>query len=166
MNVALLTVSDRVSEGTTGDRSGPAMRDYVEARGDRVVEAACVADEAELISAWLIETAARPDVELILTSGGTGFAPRDVTPEATLAVLERQAPGIAEAMRAASAAHTPAAVLSRGVAGIRADTAVVNLPGNPKAVAECLDQVYEALRHGVNILAGRAEHPAHPSLDR
>jgi molybdenum cofactor synthesis domain-containing protein len=160
MKVAILTISDTSARGEREDRSGPAIRDFVEARGDTVIAADVIADEADQITARLLELADRSDAELILTTGGTGFAPRDVTPEATLAVIERPAPGIAEAMRLASLAKTPMGALSRGIAGIRGRTLMVNLPGSPRAVVECLEAVHAALVHGIDLLHERAAgHP-------
>jgi molybdenum cofactor synthesis domain-containing protein len=162
MRIAILTVSDGVAAGTRADESGPAVRRLVEAAGHEVVSAAVVADDRLAVSRHLIAEADSGRAELILTTGGTGFAPRDVTPEATRAVLERDAPGIAETMRAVSRAATPLAALSRAVAGIRGRVLIVNLPGSPRAVEECLGPLLASLAHGVDLLQERASGHPHP----
>ena len=162
MKIAILTVSDGVTSGARIDKSGPAIRDLVETAGHQVVATAVVPDERLAVSRFLLEHADTGEVELILTTGGTGFAPRDVTPEATRAILDREAPGITAAMLATSLAHTPMAALSRAVAGIRGRTLIVNLPGSPRAIAECLTPGFlKVLVHGVDLLRDRAggEHP-------
>lgn len=146
MRVAVLTVSDRASAGTYEDEAGPV----VASRFDEVVARAIVPDEREQIEAalrgWL------GDADVIVTTGGTGFGPRDVTPEATRAVIERETPGLAEAMRAAGMRHTPNAMLSRQVCGIAGSTLIINLPGSPKAALECLDALVETLPHAVEMM--------------
>jgi len=160
MRVAILTVSDGVAAGTRVDEGGPTVRRLVETAGHEVVSTAVVPDEPLAVSRRLIAEADAGRCELILTTGGTGFAPRDVTPEATRAVIDREAPGIAEAMRAVSFAATPLAVLSRAVAGIRGRVLIVNLPGSPRAVEECLPPLLVPLAHGVDLLQERAiGHP-------
>lgn len=150
---AVITVSDRGARGEREDASGPALAELLRARGYEVVATAIVPDEREQIEAALREQAAA-DVALVLTTGGTGFSPRDVTPEATAAVCERMAPGIPEAMRAASMGITPRACLSREVAGIVGRTLVVNLPGSPKAATENVEVVIGSLDHGLRMLRG------------
>ena len=149
---AVLTVSDRSFRGQRPDGAGPLVASLLGAAGYRVVETALVPDEQPEIEAALIRLADR--AALVVTTGGTGFSPRDVTPEATLAVCQRMAPGIPEAMRAASLAITPRAMLSRAAAGIRGGTLIVNLPGSPKAARENLEAVLPALEHGLKMLLG------------
>ena len=149
---AVLTVSDRSFRGERPDEAWPLAASLLEAAGYRVVETAVVPDEQPEIEAALIRLAG--EAALVITSGGTGFSPRDVTPEATAAVCQRMAPGIPEAMRAASLAVTPRAMLSRAAAGIRGGTLIVNLPGSPKAVRENLEAVLPALEHGLKMLSG------------
>lgn len=149
----VLTVSDRSSRGERTDTSGPALVALLEEKGYQVVGTKIVPDETEEIEQAL-KDAAEQDIALVLTTGGTGFAPRDVTPEATIAVCERMAPGIPEAMRAASLAITPRACLSREVAGICSRTLIINLPGSPKAAVENITAVIDAVGHGLRILRG------------
>ena len=152
----VITVSDRCFAGEREDLSGPALRDYLARQGFELLSPVIVPDEREQIEAALI-AAAEADAALVLTTGGTGFAPRDVTPEATLAVCERLVPGIPEAMRAASMKITPRAMLSRAAAGIRGRTLILNLPGSPSAALENLEPVLPAVLHGLKML--RAEGP-------
>jgi len=159
IRVGILTVSDRASRGEYQDLSGPEVRRLVEEKlGAEVVVEEIVPDEKEQIEAVLKRWADELDLELILTTGGTGFTPRDVTPEATKAVIEKEAPGLAEAMRAASLQKTPHAMLSRAVAGIRGRTLIVNLPGSPRAARENLEVILPALPHGLDLLRGRETH--------
>ena len=152
--IAILTVSDRSSRGERPDTSGSALAAEIAAQGWPVVKTQICPDEQPQISALLIEWAADPQVDVILTTGGTGFALRDVTPEATRAVIDREAPGIPEAMRAASLQITPHAMLSRSVAGTRGKTLIVNLPGSPKGAVENLRVLIPVLVHAVELLAG------------
>lgn len=151
---AVLTVSDRSSRGERPDGTGPEVVSLLEAAGYQVVETAVIPDEPEDIQKALTDLADRKKAALVVTAGGTGFSPRDVTPEATIAVCERLAPGIPEAMRAASLAVTPRAMLSRAAAGIRGRTLIVNLPGSPKAARENLEAVLPTLEHGLKMLLG------------
>ena len=151
---AVLTISDKGFRGERTDTSGPALRALLQEAGWEVVHSALLPDEQEQIQAALIDCADRLRVNLVLTTGGTGFSPRDVTPEATLAVCNRLTPGIPEAMRAASLAITPRAMLSRAAAGIRGGTLIINLPGSPKAARENLEAVLPALEHGLKMLLG------------
>lgn len=154
ITVGIITVSDKGSQGQREDKAGPDIKALVEEKGWQVTATTIIPDEQKVIEAKLIEYADELGVDVIFTTGGTGFSPRDVTPEATLAVIERQAPGIAEAMRWESLKITPMAMLSRAAAGIRGKTVIVNLPGSPKAVKECLAVILPALAHGVEILQG------------
>ena len=152
---AVLTVSDRSFRGERLDGGGPLVAGLLEKAGYAVVEAAIVPDERAQIEAALRKLADSGEVQLIATTGGTGFAPRDVTPEATVSVCERLAPGIPEAMRYASMGITPRAMLSRAQAGIRGGTLIVNLPGSPRAAQENLEAVLPTLEHGLELLTGR-----------
>ena len=151
---AVLTVSDRSFRGERPDEGGPLISAMLKDAGYEVLRTAVVPDEREEIARVLREWADAGDVRLILTTGGTGFSPRDVTPEATLSVCHRSTPGIPEAMRCASMAVTPRAMLSRAAAGIRGGTLIVNLPGSPKAAKENLESVLPPLDHGLQMLSG------------
>ena len=153
---AVLIVSDTRSAGTRTDETTPIVAELLQGAGVEVTATRLVADEHDEIAAALVELAGVCD--LVLTSGGTGFAPRDVTPEATRAVLDREAPGLAEAMRAETARVTPKAYLSRAVAGQRGRTVIVNLPGSPKGVRECLAVLLPLLPHALALSAGEGEH--------
>jgi molybdenum cofactor synthesis domain-containing protein len=148
----VITVSTSRAESGGADESGEAQVDFVEELGGKLVGREQLADDREEIEACLRRWANGGECDLVFTTGGTGFAASDVTPEATEAVLERRAPGIAEAMRAASAEHTPHWMLSRAVAGIRAAALIVNFPGNPKAIAETAAALAPALPHAVSLL--------------
>lgn len=152
IRVAILTISDRSARGERSDASGPALEETVTALGWEVMERAIVPDDLPMIGERLVEWAESGRVDLILTTGGTGFSRRDVTPEATRAVIERAAPGLAEAMRAASLQITPHAMLSRAVCGIRRQTLIVNLPGSPKGAVENLKVILPVLPHAIELL--------------
>lgn len=154
-NAAVLTVSDRCFRGERPDSAGPLVAKLLKDAGYQVVQTAIVPDEQPRIEQILREIAGAGSVQLLLTTGGTGFSPRDVTPEATLAVCTRLTPGIPEAMRCASMGVTNRAMLSRAQAGIRHGTLIVNLPGSPKAARENLEAVLPALAHGLEMLSGR-----------
>jgi len=149
----ILTISDRSSRGERADASGPALADLVRAQNWLVAEQAILPDEESAIRAALAGWADSGRFDVILTTGGTGFALRDVTPEATRAVIERDAPGLAEIMRSESMKKTPHAMLSRAVAGIRKRTLILNLPGSPKGALENLQTVLPVLSHAVQILS-------------
>jgi len=163
IQVGILTVSDRSALGERADASGPALAQAVADRlpGAAVKVTGIVPDDRGAISGTLIEWSDSLQIDLILTTGGTGFAPRDVTPEATRAVLDREAPGLAEAMRAASLLITPHAMLSRAVAGIRGRTLIVNLPGSPKGAVENLTTILPVLPHALELLQGSSEAESH-----
>ena len=157
---AVITVSDKASRGERVDTSGPAVGKILEDAGFAVVYTSVVPDEKEQIQAELIACADERRISLIMTTGGTGFSPRDVTPEASLAVIERETRGIPEAMRWASLQITPRGCLSRSAAGIRGGSLIVNLPGSEKAAKENLLAVIEAICHGMDMLAspGSTDH--------
>ena len=150
--VGILTVSDRSSSGERQDASGPLLKQIAERQGWTVERKSIVPDDLAGIRETLIHWADSVHLDVILTTGGTGFAPRDVTPEATRAAIEREAPGLAEAMRTASLQKTPHAMLSRAVCGIRGRTLIVNLPGSPKSARENLETILPALPHAISLL--------------
>jgi len=154
MRVGILTISDSVSAGKSQDGSGPRVAARCKELGWEVVATAVCADDRAAIESFLKETADSNSVDVILTTGGTGLGPRDVTPEATVAVIERAIPGFPECMRAAGAAKTPRAILSRGAAGIRGTTIIINLPGSPTGAVESLNVVADLLPHSVAVLHG------------
>ena len=154
LRAAVITLSDKGSRGEREDKSGPLIVEMLTAAGYVVEETMILPDEAKALKAQLIRLADGRQVNLILTTGGTGFSPRDITPEATCAVADRNAPGIAEAMRYHSLSITPRGMLSRGVSVLRGKTLIVNLPGSPKAVQENLEYILPSLEHGVRIAAG------------
>ena len=154
--VGILTISDKGSRGERQDKSGEAIREILSSIDARIVNYDIVPDEKELIAQELISWADENSLDVILTTGGTGLTPRDVTPEATIAVVDRIVPGFAEAMRAESLKKTPMAMLSRAVVGARGKCLIINLPGSPKAVRECLEVVLPALPHAVETLKGQA----------
>ncbi|MGI6067022.1 MAG: MogA/MoaB family molybdenum cofactor biosynthesis protein [Bacillota bacterium] len=160
IRVGIIAASDKGSRGEREDLSGPVIKELI-GEIDGVVEAyAVVPDVQKELEAKMIEYADELKLDLIFTTGGTGFSPRDFTPEATLAVVDRLAPGIAEAMRLKSLKVTPKAMLSRATAGLRGRTLIVNLPGSPKAVKECLGFIMPALPHGIEIMRGEASECA------
>jgi molybdenum cofactor synthesis domain-containing protein len=156
LTLGILTVSDKGSRGEREDESGRAIKETLASLNANLVKYDVVPDEREIISGRLIEWVDKEGVDLILTTGGTGLTPRDVTPEATLAVVDRLAPGFVEAMRAESLKVTPTAMLSRAVCGTRGRSLIVNLPGSPKAVRECLEVILPALPHAIETLRGEA----------
>ena len=156
MRVAIITLSDSGYAGQREDRSGPVIRELAETVGYEIVHTVLLPDGIEPLASELRRLCDEDMADLVLTTGGTGFSPTDLTPEATLSVVERPAPGIAEAMRYNSLQITPRAMLSRAAAGIRKRTLIVNLPGSPKAVRECLEFILPSLGHGLEILRGTA----------
>ena len=154
IRAAVLTVSDRGARGEREDESGPVLAELLREAGAEVVAREVVSDELGPLAAKLRELSDREDVNLVVTTGGTGLSPRDNTPEATRAVLEREVPGIPEAMRAETLGQTPTAMLSRAVCGTRSGALLVNLPGSPKAVRECFAAIRPVLAHAVSQLAG------------
>ena len=156
MKFGIISVSDRCFRGEREDQSGPAILQCVQSLSESS-EYRLVPDEKQMISAALIELADREQCDVIFTTGGTGFAPRDVTPEATKAVIEKETPGISEAIRMKSLASTSRAMLSRAVSGIRGKTLIINLPGSPKAVKESLEVVLPVLPHAVETLSGNTQ---------
>lgn len=154
LRAAVITLSDKGSRGEREDKSGPLIVERLTAAGYVVEETMILPDEMKPLKAQLIRLADGRQVNLILTTGGTGFSPRDCTPEATRAVIERETPGIPEAMRAFSLRITPRAMLTRAAAGIRKESLIINLPGSPKAVRECLEYILPSLSHGLAILKG------------
>ena len=154
--VGILTISDKGSRGERQDESGEAIREILSSMDARIVNYDIVPDDKELIVEKLVKWVDEDDLDVLITTGGTGLTPRDVTPEATLAVVDRIVPGFAEAMRAESLKKTPMAMLSRAVAGTRGKCLIINLPGSPKAVHECLEVILPALPHAVETLKGQA----------
>jgi molybdopterin adenylyltransferase len=157
---AILTLSDRASRGERADASGPALANLIQGEGWLVVRQALLPDDESAIGEILIAWSDSGEIDVVLTTGGTGFAPRDVTPEATRAVIQREAPGLAEAMRLASLKVTPHAMLSRIVTGIRGKTLIVNLPGSPKGALENLQVILPVIPHAIELLR---EDPASES---
>ena len=152
--VSILTISDKGALGQRYDESGQVIRDFFSDLDSDIVNYEVVPDEVDIIRQKLVEWADSSETDVIITTGGTGLGERDVTPEATLAVVDRVVPGFAEAMRAVSLSKTPMAMLSRATAGVRGRSLIINLPGSPKAVRECLEVVLPAIPHAVDIIKG------------
>jgi len=158
-NVSILTISDKGWRGQRYDKSGEVIRDSLSALGTNVVEYEVVPDEKDVIAQKLTEWADKGTIDVIVTTGGTGLAARDVTPEATLSVVDKVVPGLAEAMRAETFHITPSAILSRAVAGVRGRCLIINLPGSPRAVQECLSVILPVIPHAIEIIKGEVtEH--------
>ena len=160
IRVAVLTISDSTSRGQREDRSGPAVREQVEQRGWIVTMTAVLPDERNAIASRLIGLTGAEAPDVILTTGGTGVALRDVTPEATRSVLEREIPGLGELIRSEGRKSTPYAVLSRGIAGTRGRSLIVNLPGSPQGAVESIEVIADLIPHIVDLLHGKTEHSA------
>jgi len=158
IRAVVVTSSDACSSGEREDQSGPAIVELLTELGAEIVAKEIVNDDLEPLADMLRAYADRPDVNLIVTTGGTGFGPRDNTPEATRRVIEREAPGLVEAMRMETLKHTPMAMISRGVCGIRSGTLIVNLPGSPKAVRESFEVIGPVLSHAIALLEGNTSH--------
>ncbi len=161
LSFGILTSSDRSARGERPDLSGPALEEAVTTQGWTLVRKIVLPDELAVLRQTLQEWSDRGDLDVILTTGGTGFAPRDVMPEATRAVLERETPGLAEAMRQFSLKITPHAMLSRAVAGIRSRTLIVNLPGSPKGAVENFQVILPVLAHAVELLRDEPDAEKH-----
>jgi len=160
-NVGILTISDKGWRGQRSDESGKVIRDSLSSLDSRVVKYEVIPDEADIIVGKLAQWADEGSLDVIFTTGGTGLGPRDVTPEATLSVVTKMAPGFAEAMRAETFKVTPFAMLSRAVAGVRGKCLIINLPGSPKAVRECLGVILPVIPHAIEIIKGEVtEHIA------
>jgi molybdopterin adenylyltransferase len=158
IHAVVITSSDACSAGEREDASGAALVELLTELGARIVAKEIVNDDLDPLADMLRAYADRADVNLIATTGGTGFGPRDNTPEATRRVIEREAPGLAEAMRMETLKHTPMAMISRGVCGIRSGTLIVNLPGSPKAVRESFAVIKPVLNHAIDLLTGHTRH--------
>ncbi len=152
--IGILTISDKGARGQRYDESGQTIRDIFSDLGSDIASYEIVPDEMDIIRQKLAEWADNKETDVIITTGGTGLGERDVTPEATIAVVDRVVPGLAEAMRSASLSKTPMAMLSRATAGVRGKCLIINLPGSPKAVRECLEVVLPAIPHAVDIIKG------------
>ncbi len=163
LNAGILTISDKGWQGQRQDKSGEVIRESLSSLDIRVVKYEVVPDEADVIAGKLAEWADNGEIDLILTTGGTGLGPRDTTPEATLSILDKVAPGFTEAMRAETYKVTPHAILSRAVAGVRGKCLIINLPGSPKAVRECLEVVLPTIPHAIEIIKGEVTEHTAPS---
>jgi len=165
-NLGILTISDKGWRGQRYDESGKTIRDSLSLLDSRVVKYEVIPDEVDVIASKLTEWADEGSVDIILTTGGTGLSPRDVTPEATLSVVDKVAPGFVEAMRAETFSTTPFAILSRAVAGVRGKCLIINLPGSPKAVLECLGVILPVIPHAVEIIKGEVTECAAPEAGK
>ncbi|MFC2066043.1 molybdopterin adenylyltransferase [Chloroflexota bacterium] len=165
-NLGILTISDKGAQGQRHDESGEVIRDTLSRLGSHVVMYEIIPDEKEIIADKLAVWADSGNVDVVLTTGGTGLSPRDVTPEATLSVIDKVVPGFAEIMRAKTFDTTPMAILSRATAGVRSRCLIINLPGSPKAVRECLEIVLPAIPHAVEIIKGEVTEHTPPHRER
>lgn len=166
INLGILTISDKVWRGQREDKSSEAIRDSLSSLDGLVVKYEVVPDETDIIASKLAQWADEGSLDIILTTGGTGLGPRDVTPEATLSIVSRVAPGFAEAMRAETFKTTPFAILSRAVAGVRGKCLIINLPGSPKAVKECLGVILPVIPHAIEIIKGGVTEHVTPDAKR
>ena len=166
LNLGILTISDKGWRGQRYDESGKAIRDSLSLSDSHVVKYEVIPDEVDTIAGKLAEWADEGSIDVILTTGGTGLGRRDVTPEATLSIVDKIVPGFAEAMRAETFTITPFAILSRAVAGVRGNCLIINLPGSPKAVRECLQVILPAIPHAVEIIKGEVTEHAAPDTGR
>ncbi len=160
IRACIITASDRCARGEQEDKSGEALIELLSEMGAEIVATEILSDDLESLANTLQSYAERPDVNLIITTGGTGLSPRDNTPEATRRVIEREVPGIAEAMRIETRTNAPTAILSRGLCGVRAEALIINLPGSPKGVRECFGVVKPVLPHAIALIAGRPHSEA------
>ncbi len=165
-NLGILTISDKGWQGQRGDDSGKAIRDSLSPLDSRVVKYEVIPDEMDVIAGKLTDWADEGDVDVILTTGGTGLGQRDVTPEATLSIVDKVVPGFAEAMRTETFSVTPLAILSRAVAGVRGKCLIINLPGSPRGVRECLRVILSVIPHAVAIVKGEVTEHIAPGIDR
>ena len=159
LRAKILVLSDAAAGGRREDRSGPAVREVLEKRGWLVKALEVLPDDGDCIQAMLVAWTDGDDCDAVFTSGGTGLGPRDVTPEATQAVVEKQVPGLAELMRAEGVKRTRMAALARGIVGVRKGKLIVNLPGSPRGACESLESIIELLPHAIELLQGHTEHP-------
>jgi len=162
--VGIITASDKGSRGEREDKSGNILQELISSINGEIISYEVIPDEQSIIEEKLVQLTDVVGCELILTTGGTGFAARDVTPEATKAVIQKEVPGLPERMRAATLANTKFAVLSRATAGIRGNTLIINFPGSPKGVKECFEAIQDVLPHALQILRGNTEHERGPSV--
>jgi molybdopterin adenylyltransferase len=160
--LGIITISDKASSGTRPDKSGPLIKERFESADCELVRYEVIPDEKDAIVKKLSQWADEGNMDIILTTGGTGLAPRDVTPEATLSIVDKEVPGLAEMMRVKSYAITPNAMLSRAAAGMRKECLIINLPGSPKAVAECLEVIMPVLPHAVDVIKDRVPEHTKP----
>ena len=165
LNAGILTISDKGWRGQREDKSGKTIKDSLSISDSRVVKYEIIPDEIDIIASKLTQWADEGDTDVILTTGGTGLGPRDVTPEATLSIIDKVTPGFAEIMRSVTFRKTPFAILSRAVAGIRGKCLIINLPGSPKAVRECLEVILPAIPHAVEILKEEVTEHALPEAE-
>jgi molybdopterin adenylyltransferase len=166
LNLGIITISDKAWQGQRPDKSGQVIRDSFSAVASQVVKYEVIPDEADIIASKLAQWADEGSVDIILTTGGTGLGPRDVTPETTLSVVDKVVPGFGEMMRARTFSITPLSMLSRAVAGVREKCLIINLPGSPKAVGECLEVILPVLPHAVEVIKGEVTEHTVPNTGK